>query len=44
MADHYGWGGPFALMLGCAVGTLVLMAFTWNVGAHPELPEVEENA
>ena len=38
MADHYGWGGPFALMLGCAVGTLLLMATTWNVGAHPELP------
>jgi OPA family glycerol-3-phosphate transporter-like MFS transporter/OPA family sugar phosphate sensor protein UhpC-like MFS transporter len=35
MADHYGWGGPFALMLGCAMGTIVLMAFTWNVGAHP---------
>jgi OPA family glycerol-3-phosphate transporter-like MFS transporter/OPA family sugar phosphate sensor protein UhpC-like MFS transporter len=35
MADHYGWGGPFALMLACAIGTLVLMLFTWNVGAHP---------
>lgn len=35
MADHYGWGGPFSLMLGCAIGTMVLMAFTWNVGAHP---------
>ena len=38
MADHYGWGGPFALMLGCAVGTLLLMLTTWNLGAHPELP------
>jgi len=37
MADHYGWGGPFALMLACAVGTLLLMLTTWNVGAHPEL-------
>jgi OPA family glycerol-3-phosphate transporter-like MFS transporter/OPA family sugar phosphate sensor protein UhpC-like MFS transporter len=37
MADHYGWGGPFALMLACAVGTMVLMALTWNIGAHPEL-------
>ena len=37
MADHYGWGGPFALMLACAIGTLLLMATTWNVGAHPEL-------
>ena len=35
MADHYGWGGPFALMLGCAIGTMLLMATTWNVGAHP---------
>lgn len=35
MADHYGWNGPFGLMLGCALGTMVLMAFTWNVGAHP---------
>lgn len=35
MADHYGWSGPFALMLACAVGTIILMAFTWNVGAHP---------
>jgi OPA family glycerol-3-phosphate transporter-like MFS transporter/OPA family sugar phosphate sensor protein UhpC-like MFS transporter len=37
MADHYGWNGPFGLMLACAVATLVLMATTWNVGAHPEL-------
>jgi len=37
MADHYGWNGPFALMLGCAIGTMVLMSFTWNVGAHPQL-------
>ena len=34
MADHYGWNGPFALMLGCAAGTMLLMALTWNVGAH----------
>jgi OPA family glycerol-3-phosphate transporter-like MFS transporter/OPA family sugar phosphate sensor protein UhpC-like MFS transporter len=37
MAQHYGWGGPFVLMLCCAIGTMVLMALTWNVGAHPEL-------
>jgi OPA family glycerol-3-phosphate transporter-like MFS transporter/OPA family sugar phosphate sensor protein UhpC-like MFS transporter len=30
-----GWSGPFALMLACAVLTLLLMALTWNVGAHP---------
>jgi OPA family glycerol-3-phosphate transporter-like MFS transporter/OPA family sugar phosphate sensor protein UhpC-like MFS transporter len=35
MADHYGWNGPFALMLGCAMLTFTLMLFTWNVGAHP---------
>jgi OPA family glycerol-3-phosphate transporter-like MFS transporter/OPA family sugar phosphate sensor protein UhpC-like MFS transporter len=35
MADHYGWSGPFTLMLFCAGGTILLMAFTWNVGAHP---------
>ena len=38
MADKYGWGGPFALMLGCAIGTLLLMATTWNVGAHTHSP------
>jgi sugar phosphate permease len=38
MVDHYGWGGPFAMMFACAIGTLVLMLTTWNVGAHPELP------
>ena len=34
MADHYGWGGPFALMVGCAVGTMLLMLTTWNIGGH----------
>jgi sugar phosphate permease len=37
MADHYGWTGPFILMIFCAIGTMGLMALTWNVGAHPEL-------
>jgi OPA family glycerol-3-phosphate transporter-like MFS transporter/OPA family sugar phosphate sensor protein UhpC-like MFS transporter len=41
MADHYGWGGPFALMLACAIGTLLLMLTTWNVGAHTHNP-IEE--
>jgi OPA family glycerol-3-phosphate transporter-like MFS transporter/OPA family sugar phosphate sensor protein UhpC-like MFS transporter len=36
MADHYGWNGPFALMFGCAIGTMLLMLVTWNVGAHPQ--------
>jgi hypothetical protein len=42
MADHFGWGGPFQLMLGCSMGTLVLMALTWNIGAHPHEPAVEQ--
>jgi sugar phosphate permease len=37
MADRHGWAGPFALMLVCAACTVVLMALTWNIGAHPEL-------
>jgi sugar phosphate permease len=41
MADHFGWDGPFRLMLICAIGTLVLMALTWNVGAHPHEPAAE---
>jgi sugar phosphate permease len=41
LADLYGWAGAFIMMLGCTVVTLVLMAVTWNVGAHPQqkLPE-----
>ena len=31
-----GWPAAFKLMLLCATVTLVLMAFTWNVGAHPQ--------
>jgi OPA family glycerol-3-phosphate transporter-like MFS transporter/OPA family sugar phosphate sensor protein UhpC-like MFS transporter len=42
MVDAGGWDLPFKLMLGCAVGTMVLMALTWNVGAHPNLEKVEE--
>ncbi|HZZ44583.1 MAG TPA: MFS transporter [Tepidisphaeraceae bacterium] len=37
LVDRHGWPAAFELMLGCAVITLVLMAITWNVGAHPEL-------
>ena len=32
-----GWPAAFRLMLLCAAVTLVLMAFTWNVGAHPHV-------
>ena len=35
LVDTRGWGAAFQMMLGCATITLVLMAFTWNVGAHP---------
>jgi sugar phosphate permease len=35
IAEHHGWNTAFQLMIGCAVVTLVLMVFTWNVGAHP---------
>jgi sugar phosphate permease len=41
LVDHHGWPAAFELMIACAVITLVLMAFTWNVGAHPELNEGE---
>jgi OPA family glycerol-3-phosphate transporter-like MFS transporter/OPA family sugar phosphate sensor protein UhpC-like MFS transporter len=35
IVDRTGWTGAFAVMIGCALGTLLLMALTWNVGAHP---------
>lgn len=39
LADHHGWPAAFKLMLLCATVTMVLMAFTWNVGAHQHLAE-----
>jgi sugar phosphate permease len=39
--DRGGWDRAFGLMITCALATLVLMAFTWNVGAHPQVPEVD---
>ena len=39
IVDTAGWDGAFRLMIGCAVGTLALMALTWNVGAHAERAE-----
>jgi OPA family glycerol-3-phosphate transporter-like MFS transporter/OPA family sugar phosphate sensor protein UhpC-like MFS transporter len=39
LVDASGWGRGFVILIGCAAGTLVLMAFTWNVGAHPHLEE-----
>jgi sugar phosphate permease len=37
-----GWPSAFKVMLLCASITLVLMAITWNVGAHPELKDKAE--
>ena len=37
LVDNHGWPAAYQLMLVCAGVTLVLMAITWNVGAHPEL-------
>ncbi len=39
VVDKSGWDGAFILMIGCAIGTMVLMAITWNVGAHVHHPE-----
>ena len=39
IVDRSGWNGAFTLMIVCAAGTFILMAFTWNIGAHPELPK-----
>jgi len=36
LADKAGWDAVFRLMIGCAVGTVALMALTWNVGAHKD--------
>jgi OPA family glycerol-3-phosphate transporter-like MFS transporter/OPA family sugar phosphate sensor protein UhpC-like MFS transporter len=36
LVDRHGWPAAFYLMTACALITLVLMAFTWNVGAHPQ--------
>ncbi|HEX8913671.1 MAG TPA: MFS transporter [Humisphaera sp.] len=36
VTDQHGWAVAFGLMLGCTLATAALMAFTWNVGAHPQ--------
>lgn len=41
LVDRHGWPAAFILMIGCAAGAMVLMAITWNVGAHPEMQAVE---
>jgi OPA family glycerol-3-phosphate transporter-like MFS transporter/OPA family sugar phosphate sensor protein UhpC-like MFS transporter len=37
LVDRHGWPAAFGLMFACAGVTLVLMAITWNIGAHPQL-------
>lgn len=34
LADRHGWNDAFLIMLACACITFILMALTWNVGAH----------
>ena len=41
LADNHGWGSAYHVMIACAVITVILMLFTWNVGAHPESPDPE---
>jgi len=36
LVDRHGWPAAFKLMLLCATITLILMALTWNVGAHAD--------
>jgi OPA family glycerol-3-phosphate transporter-like MFS transporter/OPA family sugar phosphate sensor protein UhpC-like MFS transporter len=36
IVDTAGWNGAFRMLIGCAIATAVLMALTWNVGAHAE--------
>jgi sugar phosphate permease len=44
IVDRGGWDGAFKLMIGCAAGTMALMALTWNVGAHPHLEKAASAA
>jgi sugar phosphate permease len=41
LVDRAGWDAAFRLLLVCCVVTVVLMALTWNVGAHPELEKAD---
>jgi sugar phosphate permease len=42
LVETHGWPAAYLLMLICAVITLILMAITWNIGAHPELEKREQ--
>lgn len=44
IVDAGGWDGAFKLMIGCAVGTMALMALTWKVGAQPQVEEAADRA
>jgi OPA family glycerol-3-phosphate transporter-like MFS transporter/OPA family sugar phosphate sensor protein UhpC-like MFS transporter len=41
MVDVRGWDSAFVLMMICAAGTMLLMATTWNIGAHVHRPRRE---
>ncbi len=41
LVDKYHWPAAFHVMFACAAITLVLMVFTWNVGAHPHAETTE---
>jgi len=40
IVDTAGWNGAFQMLVACAAVTAVLMAMTWNVGAHAE-PDIK---
>ncbi|HEX8521164.1 MAG TPA: MFS transporter [Tepidisphaeraceae bacterium] len=41
LADQHGWHAAYMVMLLCSGITFLLMVFTWNVGAHPELERAD---
>jgi sugar phosphate permease len=41
IVDTAGWGAAFQLLIACAIATAILMAVTWNVGAHAEQGNAE---
>ena len=42
IVDRHGWDAAFLVLIGCAVATMLLMALTWNVGAHPQLAAAKQ--
>jgi sugar phosphate permease len=37
IVDAVGWNGAFYMLVACSLVTTVLMALTWNVGAHADV-------